>query len=107
MNLLDIPVEHLYQGTQVAYIPNHVLASADYCDALFDHPDTEYGFIMSYAGGGHYFCRYFYRENGRLRTTANSERTRADNLFPLPDRYQKTEAEINQIMADIHDSTDW
>lgn len=56
------------RGDQVAYIPPHALD--------IDDPGVEFGFVTS-TDGKHAFVRYWYPglPYGRLRTTANSERT--------------------------------
>jgi len=60
-------------GTQIAYIPLH--AEGD-----INHPDVEFGFVVSERGDAH-FCRYWRRGHpGELRTVANSELTPTDNL---------------------------
>jgi len=60
-------------GTQIAYIPLH--AEGD-----INHPDVEFGFVVSERGDAH-FCRYWRRGHlGELRTVANSELTPSDNL---------------------------
>lgn len=56
------------RGTQVIYVPSH--ANGDEM-----HPDCESGFITS-TQPGFAFCRYWHKgQPGKLRTTANSERT--------------------------------
>jgi len=59
-------------GTQIAYIPTH--AEGD-----IRHPDVEFGFTTSLLrDDGTIFCRYWRKGHiGELRTTANSENTRA------------------------------
>jgi len=60
-------------GTQIAYIPLH--AEGD-----INHPDVEFGFVVSERGDAH-FCRYWRRGHlGELRTVANSELTPTNNL---------------------------
>ena len=60
-------------GTQIAYIPLH--AEND-----INHPDVEFGFVVSERGDAH-FCRYWRRGHpGELRTVANSELTPTNNL---------------------------
>ena len=60
-------------GTQIAYIPLH--AEGD-----INHPDVEFGFVVSKRGDAH-FCRYWRRGHlGELRTVANSELTPTNNL---------------------------
>jgi len=60
-------------GTQIAYIPLH--AEGD-----INHPDVEFGFVVSERGDAH-FCRYWRKGHlGELRTVANSELTPTDNL---------------------------
>jgi len=60
-------------GTQIAYIPLH--AEGD-----INHPDVEFGFVVSERGDAH-FCRYWRKGHlGELRTVANSELTPTNNL---------------------------
>jgi len=60
-------------GTQIAYIPLH--AEGD-----INHPDVEFGFVVSERGDAH-FCRYWRKGRlGELKTVANSELTPTDNL---------------------------
>ncbi len=62
------------RGDQVAYTPPHVAGN-------LHHSSTEFGFVMSPAGPGHYWCRFWRRGHlGELRTTANSEIAPADCL---------------------------
>lgn len=62
-------------GDQIAYIPDHANE--------INHDDVEYGFVTGKSRvEGSYFCRYWIKgEPGRLRTTANSESTRSENLL--------------------------
>jgi hypothetical protein len=62
-------------GDQIAYIPDHA-------DNLL-HPDVEFGFIVSVDHENKTaMCRYWNRHWRDLRTTANSECTRFENLIP-------------------------
>ena len=62
------------KGTQIAYIPSH--AKGD-----IEHPDVEFGFVMSESRGSAYFCRYWLKgKPGDLRSVANSELTPSDCL---------------------------
>lgn len=55
-------------GTQIAYIPTHA-------DGDINHPDVEFGFVVS-SRENDSFCRYWRKgEPGKLRTMANSELT--------------------------------
>ena len=59
-------------GTQIVYIPSHA-------DSV-QHPDVEFGFVVS-DKGNHHFCRYWRKgQPGELRTTANSELTPTENI---------------------------
>lgn len=63
----------MVRGTQIAYVPNHA-------NGKLDHPDVEFGFVMS-RGDDVHFCRYWVRgAPGMLRTLANSEATPDWNL---------------------------
>jgi hypothetical protein len=60
-------------GTQIIFVPS-------YAPDGINHPDAEYGFVVSESGDSH-FCRYWLRSAwGTLRTTANSERTLSRSL---------------------------
>ena len=55
-------------GTQIAYIPTHA-------EGNINHPDVEFGFVVSERDDNH-FCRYWRKSHlGELRTVANSELT--------------------------------
>lgn len=70
-------------GTQIAYIPNHAEGDKQ-------HPDIEFGFVISEHGDAH-FCRYWHKgEPGELRTVANSELTPTKNLVKLMTVPQET-----------------
>lgn len=62
------------KGDQIVYMPDHADGP--------NHPDAEFGFIMSLTPDGKgAFCRYWRKGNlGKLRTIANSERTDWRNL---------------------------
>lgn len=63
------------KGTQIAYVPTHVNGNVN-------HPDVQFGFVMSEREGAH-FCRYWRKDHpGQLRTVANSELTPNDCLMP-------------------------
>lgn len=72
---------------QIACIPFHVPTGNN---KEFNHPDVEFGFVMSippvdFYGSQDYFCRYWRKDNlGELRTVANSERTSSENLRKVP-----------------------
>lgn len=56
------------KGTQIAYIPSHA-------NGNINHPDVEFGFVISETANSHY-CRYWKKGNiYSLRTKANSELT--------------------------------
>ena len=64
--------QDLHPGTQIIYVPDHA-------DGI-DHPDCEEGFVTSMTERGA-FCRYWNKNNPwTLRTMANSEMTRFENL---------------------------
>ena len=68
-----IKAEDLEVGTQIVYIPDH--AQDEY------HSDCEEGFVTQITSRGA-FCRYWNKDNkGVLRTIANSEHTRFENLI--------------------------
>lgn len=75
-----------YQGDQIAYIPNHCMGS----------DDVEYGFVTGKAGiEGSYFCRYWRKgEPGELRTVANSESTRSENLV----HFEMVKQEVIEVL---------
>jgi len=72
----------LRRGQQIAYVPPHAQTrngpsgpNKHYRTWDAEHPDVEYGFVMSDAEH-HAFCRFWVKgQLGVLRTTANSERT--------------------------------
>lgn len=83
MNIIqDEKSLQLKPGTQVAYVPNHV-------EGDLTHPDVQYGFVTAvHTELQTAHVRYFYNPlkhpgNSRLRTTANSESTRFDNLVVI------------------------
>ena len=65
----------LKPGDQIVYIPCHAMHAQD-------HPDREYGFVTSVRSNHKIaFCRYWNKyQIGILRTCANSEGTRFENL---------------------------
>jgi hypothetical protein len=65
-------------GTQIVYVPSHALGN-------LAHPDCEFGFVTSVKHKeGTCFCRYWRKhEPGNLRTRANSESTRMEDLQEL------------------------
>lgn len=63
---------------QIAYVPHH--ANGD-----LEHPDVEFGFVTSTRttsdGRETVFCRYWSKhDQGRLRTSANSEGADIENI---------------------------
>jgi len=84
--------QNLKPGTQIIYIPNHA-------DGI-DHPDCEKGFVTSMTKRGA-FCRYWNKHNPeKLRTIANSEMTRFENLV-IKDTHPQSE--INRWLRMIND----
>lgn len=74
------------RGTQIMYVPDHAKPYDDSC---------EYGFIFS-QNDMYIFCRFFLgnkSETGegweRMRTKANSEACRPENIYPHKSRPQE------------------
>jgi len=80
-------MEWLTPKTQIVYLPDHAIGFDG-----FNHPDAEFGFIVSPTQAGA-FCRFWRKgELGTLRTVANSESTHYRNIFlhkSVPDRIVK------------------
>lgn len=86
-------------GTQIMYMPNHANPFDDNC---------EYGFIMRNIisdNDEYVFCRFFHKASGyvkgehaRLRTTANSEACRPEDLYIHTSRDQKM---VDDMVKDI------
>jgi hypothetical protein len=73
---------------QIAYVPRH--ANND-----LNHPDVEFGFIMS-VENGHCFCRFWWGgQPGILRTTSCSESVNNTCLF-------KYDCVSQDIVNDLH-----
>jgi len=67
------------RGDQIVYIPDHAKETG------INHPDVEFGFVnsISHFNNETIFCRYWFKGvPGKLRTTANSEGTRLQDLNP-------------------------
>ena len=80
-------------GTQILYVPNHA-------DGNIGHPDVEHGFVVGPAGKDAYFCRYWTKKQpGVLRTTANSERTNAENLVEFTSVGQSIVDDLMAVLA--------
>ncbi len=63
------------RGDQIIYIPYHA-------DGDPDHKDSQRGFVTSNREPGNFFCRYWSRHlTGQLRTRANSESTKPEQLI--------------------------
>lgn len=76
-------------GTQVAYIPQHVMDSLG--DNWTQHPDVEFGFVMDMLNDEIARVRYWRKGHpGDLRTVANSENTAIDNLV----EYQSVDQDV-------------
>lgn len=71
-------------GQQIVYVPQHLIDEylADPKRAVRENEQIERGFITSMNPGG-VFCRFFYPNVYKLRTTANSERAPFENVFPF------------------------
>jgi hypothetical protein len=83
--VMSLPIEYK-RGDQIAYIPAHAQGDPK-------HPDVQFGFVTSFKNGTAW-CRYWYNAKERaragiegnepeMRTTAISEGTMLDNLFPI------------------------
>ena len=84
--------QDLQPGTQIIYVPDHA-------DGI-DHPDCEEGFVTSMTERGA-FCRYWSKNDpGHLRTMANSEMTRFENLV-VKDTHPQ--GEVNKWLRWIRD----
>lgn len=81
-------------GTQIAYVPQHVMDSLG--DNWTNHPDVEFGFVMAPTGSEDtLFCRYWRKgKPGELRTVANSEATPIASLV-----------EYRSVLQDVVDAT--
>lgn len=88
-----IQPQDLQPGTQIIYVP-------DQANNSLDHPDCEEGFVTSAKEYGA-FCRYWSKHYpGHLRTTANSEMTRFENLVIMDTHPQE---EVNLLLRIIED----
>jgi hypothetical protein len=70
-------------GTQIARIPNHLMAGNVATVDDLNQDGLEFGFITSMARDGqHAFCRYWVKGQAgmELRTKSNAELTNLDNL---------------------------
>lgn len=80
------------RGDQVAYIPNHA-------NGNIDHPDVEFGFIVSVRPDNAAFVRYWSKRNpSELRTKANSEATPVANLVH---HQAKPQEEIDELLKTL------
>lgn len=78
-------------GQQIAYIPSHA-------NENINHPDVEFGFVTS-VNDSYVFCRFFRnRGSNELRTMANSEACRPEDLIPFEHHKQ---GEINILLKGI------
>ena len=84
--------QDLQPGTQIIYVPDHA-------DGV-DHPDCEQGFVTSMTERGA-FCGYWNKHYpGKLRTMANSEMTRFENLV---EKDTHPQGEVNRWLRWIRD----
>jgi hypothetical protein len=84
-------------GTQIVYVPSHV----DRSDLNYlTHPDCEEGFVTSKGRQGYFvFARYWSKERpGELRTKANSEATRTEDLVERETREQRV---VDQLLREL------
>jgi hypothetical protein len=81
-------------GTQIVYVPNHALGN-------IDHESVEQGFVTAVKVDGA-FCRFWSRiYPGDLRTTANSEFCKYENLRVLKTKNQEViESALIKIKED-------
>jgi len=80
-------------GTQIIYVPDH--ANGD-----LNHPDCEPGFVTTHDGPIAH-CRYWSKHHpGELRTKANSESTRIENLV-VKDTVPQDQ--VDQAIHQIHE----
>ena len=98
----------LIVGMQVAYIPNHVREASDGKTAkLFEHADTEYGFVTSW-NEETVFVRFWSKYIPiAIRTVANSEGCSYADLEPFNSHSVQEVEEVIERMRSNPDMYGW
>lgn len=90
------------QGSQIVYVPNHLLDYYKRGLVPEDHDELQYGFVLEThpTQAAKYWCRFWQSMYDlSLRTKANSEMVNEDNLFAAETRNQEY---VNQTIDEIY-----